>query len=101
VSRFGLVAFASSLDQIGPFARTIEDSALALSAISGHDPRDSTSVKNAPSDFVSGLAPRAKGIKIGVPKEYFIKGTDPEIEKAVRGSLETLKGLGAEVRDIS
>ena len=101
VSRFGLVAFASSLDQIGPFARNVADSALALTAIAGHDPKDSTSVKGANSDFVTGLKPQARGVKIGVPKEYFIKGTDPEIEKSVRDCLETLKKQGAEIHDIS
>jgi aspartyl-tRNA(Asn)/glutamyl-tRNA(Gln) amidotransferase subunit A len=100
VSRFGLVAFASSLDQIGPFARNVEDAALTLSVIAGHDPKDSTSVTSARIDY-AGIASTVKGLKIGVPKEYFIPGTDPEVERSVQSSLEALKKLGAETKEIS
>ncbi len=101
VSRYGLVAFASSLDQIGPFARTVEDAALTLSAIAGHDPRDSTSVKKPFPDLRAALTGDVKGLKVGVPKEYFIPGTDPEVDKAVRDAIATLQGLGAEIREVS
>jgi aspartyl-tRNA(Asn)/glutamyl-tRNA(Gln) amidotransferase subunit A len=100
VSRYGLVAFASSLDQIGPFARTVEDAELALSVIGGHDPRDTTSAANAPA----APAPAhkdLKGLRIGLPKEYFIDGLDPEIEKSVRDAVAVLKALGAEIKEVS
>ncbi len=102
VSRYGLVAFASSLDQIGPFARTVGDAALALSVIGGHDPRDSTSARAAAPAPAPAPAPKdLKGLRVGLPREYFIAGLDPEVEKAARGAVEVLKGLGAEVREIS
>src|SRR5208282_4068887 len=101
VSRFGLVAFASSLDQIGPLARTVEDAALVLSVIAGYDPKDSTSVQSKAEDFAKDLKAPAAGLKIGVPKEYFIRGTDPEVERAVRSALDALQGLGAKTREIS
>ncbi len=101
VSRFGLVAFASSLDQIGPFARTVEDAALALSVIAGHDGRDSTSAEVPARDYVKALGGDLKGVRVGLPKEYFIEGTDPEVVASVRAAVETLKGLGASVVDIS
>jgi aspartyl-tRNA(Asn)/glutamyl-tRNA(Gln) amidotransferase subunit A len=100
VSRYGLIAFASSLDQIGPFSRSVEDAALALSVVGGHDPRDGTSARaGAPAPAP---APKdLKGLRVGLPREYFIPGLDPEVEAAVRAAVETLKGLGAEVREIS
>ncbi len=103
VSRYGLVAFASSLDQIGPFARTVEDAALAFSVVSGHDERDTTSSARDPYQFPAGLdrAGDLKGLRVGLPKEYFIPGTDPEVEKKVRAAVEVLKGLGAEIREVS
>ncbi|OGS01001.1 MAG: aspartyl/glutamyl-tRNA amidotransferase subunit A [Elusimicrobia bacterium RBG_16_66_12] len=100
VSRYGLVAFASSLDQIGPFTRTVEDAALALSVIGGHDPLDSTSAVNAPP-AVSPAPKDLKGLRIGLPKEYFIDGLDPEVEKSVRGAVEVFKSLGASVVEVS
>jgi aspartyl-tRNA(Asn)/glutamyl-tRNA(Gln) amidotransferase subunit A len=100
VSRYGLVAFASSLDQIGPFTRTVEDAALALSVIGGHDPLDSTSAAAAPPS-VSAAPKDLKGLRVGLPKEYFIDGLDAEVEKAVRGAVETLKRLGATIKEIS
>ena len=100
VSRYGLVAFASSLDQIGPFTRTVEDSQLALSVIGGHDPLDSTSAVNAPPAVAP--APKdLKGLRIGLPKEYFIDGLDPEVEKSVRAAVEVFKSLGATISEVS
>ena len=100
VSRFGLVAFASSLDQIGPFTRTVGDAELALSVIGGHDPKDSTSAANAPA--APSPAPKdLKGLRIGLPKEYFIDGLDPEIEKSVRDAVAALESLGAEIKEVS
>src|SRR4051812_29432170 len=79
VSRFGLVAFASSLDQIGPFTRTVRDSGLLLNAISGRDPQDSTSLDEAVPDYTAKLGQDLKGIRLGMPKEYFIEGIDPDV----------------------
>ncbi len=101
VSRFGLIAFASSLDQIGPFATTAKDAALLLQVLAGVDDRDSTSVNNTVPDYVAGLEKPLKGLKIGLPKEYFIQGTDPEIDKAVRESIKVLESFGATTREIS
>src|SRR5437899_7937203 len=84
VSRYGLIAFASSLDQIGPFARSAEDAALALSVIGGHDPKDSTSAAADPRETLGGMAGDVRGLKIGLPQEYFIPGMDGEVEKGVR-----------------
>ncbi len=100
VSRYGLVAFASSLDQIGPFTRTVEDAELALSVIGGHDPRDTTSATNEPAP-VSQVPEDLKGLRIGLPKEYFIDGLDPEVEKSVRAAVDVLKSMGAEIKEIS
>ncbi|MDX6769489.1 MAG: Asp-tRNA(Asn)/Glu-tRNA(Gln) amidotransferase subunit GatA [Elusimicrobiota bacterium] len=100
VSRYGLVAFASSLDQIGPFTRTVEDAALALSVIGGHDDRDSTSATNDPP-AVSPAPKDLKGLRVGLPKEYFIPGLEPEVEKAVRGAVDALKALGATVKEVT
>jgi aspartyl-tRNA(Asn)/glutamyl-tRNA(Gln) amidotransferase subunit A len=101
VSRYGLVAFASSLDQIGPFTHHPEDMALILSVISGFDPKDSTSVKETVPDFSKELGASVKGLKVGIPKEYFVDGLDPEVKKAVLASAEVLKKLGASVQEIS
>jgi aspartyl-tRNA(Asn)/glutamyl-tRNA(Gln) amidotransferase subunit A len=101
VSRYGLVAFASSLDQIGPFARSVEDAAILLNAIAGHDPKDSTSLKVEIPDYTQFLKPKLKGKKIGVIQETFGEGLDPEVEKAVRGAIDQLKKLGAEIQAIS
>ena len=101
VSRFGLVAFASSLDQIGPFTKDVEDAALMLGAIAGHDPLDSTSSQRPVPDYLSGLKGGVQGLKIGVPKEYFIEGTDPVVTAAVRDAIEVLQGQGAEVSEVS
>ncbi|MBW4520573.1 MAG: Asp-tRNA(Asn)/Glu-tRNA(Gln) amidotransferase subunit GatA [Scytolyngbya sp. HA4215-MV1] len=101
VSRYGLVAFASSLDQIGPFARSVEDAAILLGAIAGYDPKDSTSLKVAVPDYTRFLTPDLKGKKVGVIRETFGEGLDPEVEKVVQQAIAQLKALGAEIREIS
>src|SRR5476649_159595 len=101
VSRFGLVAFASSLDQIGTFTKTTEEAALLLEIISGHDPRDNTSIDRPVPKYAHSLHQGVKGLKLGVPKEYFIEGIDPEVEKAVRAAIEEYKRQGAEIVEVS
>lgn len=101
VSRYGLVAFASSLDQIGPITKNVRDSAVILNVIGGHDKRDSTSVPFEMPDFEKNLGHEIKGVKIGVPREYFIEGMDKEVEGAVRDSLIKLESLGAIPIEIS
>jgi aspartyl-tRNA(Asn)/glutamyl-tRNA(Gln) amidotransferase subunit A len=101
VSRYGLVAFASSLDQIGPFTHTVEDAALVLQAIAGHDPLDSTSLDVPVPDYAAQLDAGVKGMKLGVPKEYFVDGMDPQVEARVREAIEVYRGLGAEIVEVS
>ncbi len=117
VSRYGLIAYASSLDQIGSLGRNVLDAAMLLSAIAGYDPRDSTSVDSPVPDYVAALQPAAlrpgarqpghfgadslRGLRVGVPKEYFISGMQPEVEQAVRRAIAMLGQLGAEVREVS
>jgi aspartyl-tRNA(Asn)/glutamyl-tRNA(Gln) amidotransferase subunit A len=101
VSRYGLVALASSLDQIGPFALDVTDAALLLGAVAGHDPRDATSIDAPVPDYVEGLRGGVAGLRLGVPDEYFIDGMDPEVERAVRAAIDVLKGLGATVEPVS
>jgi aspartyl-tRNA(Asn)/glutamyl-tRNA(Gln) amidotransferase subunit A len=101
VSRFGLVAFASSLDQIGPFSRNVRDSALLLNVISGKDTRDSTSIDQPVPDFTHLLGRDLKGVRIGLPKEYFVEGTDPKVSEAVQKAVRQCESLGAEVIEIS
>jgi aspartyl-tRNA(Asn)/glutamyl-tRNA(Gln) amidotransferase subunit A len=101
VSRYGLVAFASSLDQIGPFASTVEDAALVLQTLAGYDPKDSTSLKVEVPDYSQSLIPDLKGVKVGVVREFFGPGTDPEVQAAVEKAITTLKELGATVQEIS
>jgi aspartyl-tRNA(Asn)/glutamyl-tRNA(Gln) amidotransferase subunit A len=101
VSRFGLIAFASSLDQIGPFARTVEDAAIMLGAIAGHDERDSTSFKVDIPDYRAELAQRRGPWKLGIPKEYFGDGLDPEIGAAVTRAVDFYKSRGCEIREVS
>jgi len=101
VSRYGLVAFASSLDQIGPFSTTVEDSAIMLGAIAGYDAKDSTSLKLDVPDYTQFLKTDLKGKKVGVIRETFGEGLDPEVEAATRTAIEQLKALGAEIIDIS
>lgn len=101
VSRFGLIAFASSLDQIGPLTKDVEDAAILLSAISGYDSLDSTSISRAVPDYTQALKKDVKGLTLGIPKEYFIEGLDPQVEKAVREAVGELKKQGAEIKEIS
>jgi aspartyl-tRNA(Asn)/glutamyl-tRNA(Gln) amidotransferase subunit A len=101
VSRYGLVAYASSLDQIGPITRDVTDCALVLGAIAGHDGRDSTSIDTPVPDYTRALVPDVKGLKIGLPKEYFVAGMDPAVEKAVYAAIDQLKALGAEYREVA
>ncbi|MGC3988508.1 MAG: Asp-tRNA(Asn)/Glu-tRNA(Gln) amidotransferase subunit GatA [Chthoniobacteraceae bacterium] len=101
VSRFGLVAFASSLDQIGPFTKTVRDAGLLLNAISGRDPQDSTSLDAPIPDYTSGLTGDLKGVKLGMPKEYFIEGIDPQVDAAVRKAIAHYESLGAEIVEVS
>jgi aspartyl-tRNA(Asn)/glutamyl-tRNA(Gln) amidotransferase subunit A len=101
VSRYGLVAFASSLDQIGPITKDVTDAAIMMNVIAGHDPLDSTSANVPVPDFTRALAKDVKGLKVGIPKEYFIEGMDPEVEKAVRQAVKVLEGLGATIVDVS
>jgi aspartyl-tRNA(Asn)/glutamyl-tRNA(Gln) amidotransferase subunit A len=101
VSRFGLVAFASSLDQIGPLAHDVTDTALLLEAIVGHDPRDSTSVDQAVPPYRQTLEQPVKPLTIGVAREYFGEGLDPEVEKTVRAALEVYRDQGAKIKDVS
>lgn len=101
VSRYGLVAFASSLDQIGPLTKDVRDAALLMEVIAGHDPRDSTSVPQAVPAYTAELGRDIKGLKVGLPKEFFVPGMDKEVEAAVRVAVETLAGLGAEIVEVS
>jgi aspartyl-tRNA(Asn)/glutamyl-tRNA(Gln) amidotransferase subunit A len=101
VSRSGLVAFASSLDQIGPFGKDVQDAALVLQAIAGHDPLDSTSVDLPVPDYRAELGKSIEGVKVGIPAEYFIEGLDPEVEAAVRASIQVLQELGARTEPVS
>jgi aspartyl-tRNA(Asn)/glutamyl-tRNA(Gln) amidotransferase subunit A len=101
VSRFGLVAFASSLDQVGPITKDVKDAALLLELISGHDPRDSTSVDRAVPEYSQGLGESLKGLKLGIPREYFIEGTHPEVADRVWEAIGVCTDLGAEKVEIS
>ncbi len=101
VSRYGLIAYASSLDQIGPFARTVEDAAIMLNAIAGHDERDSTSFKTDIPDYRAELTRRRGPWKLGIPKEYFGEGLDPEIGAAVERAVSFYKAQGCEIREVS
>jgi len=101
VSRFGVIAYASSLDQVGPFAHDVTDCALLLGAIAGHDPRDSTSADLPVPDYAAALEGGAKGLRIAIPREYFVEGMQPEVERAVRGAVRTFEGLGATTAPVS
>src|SRR5437660_2468905 len=101
VSRYGLIAFASSLDHIGPLTKTVKDAAIVLGAIAGRDPMDSTSAKVPVPDYVSELEKPVRGLKLGVAKEYFGDGLDDEVRQAVEGAIDRLKSLGCEVVPVS
>ena len=101
VSRYGLVAFASSLDQIGPITKDVEDCAVMMNAISGYDPCDSTSVNIEAPDYKRFLLNDVKGLRIGIPEEYFVEGMDPDVEKAVRDAVKLFETWGATVQNVS
>ncbi len=101
VSRYGLVAFGSSLDQIGPFTRSVADAALLLNTMVGHDERDSTSMSLPVVDFTADLTEDIKGLRIGVPDEYFIEGIEPDVERTIREAIDKLGEMGAEVKPVS
>lgn len=101
VSRYGLVAFASSLDQIGPVTRDVTDCAHLMNIISGYDKRDSTSINAEVPDYTKSLVKDVKGLKIGLPKEYFVEGMDEDVEKSVRAAIKQFEDLGAEVVEVS
>ncbi len=101
VSRYGLVAFASSLDQIGPITKDVRDAALVLNSIAGHDPRDATSINREVPDYTKALTGDIKGLRVGVPSEYFVEGMEPGVEEAIRRAIDTLDGLGAVVAETS
>ena len=98
---FGLVAFASSLDQIGPITKDVEDAALLLNVITGHDEKDTTSENREKVDYTKALKNDVKGLKIGVPKEFFGEGINEEVKKELTKSIETYKELGAEIEEFS
>ena len=101
VSRFGMIAFASSLDQAGPITKTVEDAAIILNTISGHDHMDSTCINSPVPDYTAGFTDDLKGIKVGVPKEYFIDGMDKEVEEVARKAISQVEDLGGETVEIS
>jgi aspartyl-tRNA(Asn)/glutamyl-tRNA(Gln) amidotransferase subunit A len=97
VSRFGLIAFASSLDQIGPMTKTVTDCALVMNCIAGHDKLDATSVSNPVPDYTKALVPELKGLRIGIPKEYFVEGMQKEVKTALQIAIKKLEELGASI----
>jgi len=101
VSRYGLVAFASSLDQIGPITKDVEDAAILLQAIAGYDRRDSTSVDQPVPDYRKALKESIKGLRLGIPKEYFIEGMHPDVAAVVRQAIKTCEQMGAEITEVS
>jgi aspartyl-tRNA(Asn)/glutamyl-tRNA(Gln) amidotransferase subunit A len=101
VSRFGLVAFASSLDQIGPLTKTVGDAALMMNAIAGHDPQDSTALNEAVPNYIARLKHDLRGLRLGLPKEYLIEGIDPQVKTAIDAAVKQMNSLGAEIVEIS
>ena len=101
VSRYGMIAFASSLDQAGPMCHTAEDCAAMMNVMSGHDPKDSTSIQREKENYLTGINNSIKGLKIGIPKEFFSEGLDPEVEKIIEQGISEYKKLGAEIVEIS
>jgi aspartyl-tRNA(Asn)/glutamyl-tRNA(Gln) amidotransferase subunit A len=101
VSRYGLIAFASSLDQIGPITRTVQDAAVVMNAVAGHDPMDSTSIKQPIPDYTADLDRGIKGLRVGLPREYFEAGIDPAVEASVREAVATLEAQGAIIEEVS
>ncbi len=101
ISRYGLTAFASSLDQIGPMTKSVRDAALLLQVMAGHDPHDSSCLPDPVPDYAAALVPDLKGMRLGLPREYFVGGSDPEVERAIRAAVEVCRGLGAEIVDVA
>jgi aspartyl-tRNA(Asn)/glutamyl-tRNA(Gln) amidotransferase subunit A len=101
VSRYGVIAYASSLDQVGPFAKTVRDAAILLRTLAGHDPRDSTCSARPVPDYEAALTGDVRGMRIGVPKEYFVAGMEPQVETAIRDALASYERLGAKLVEIS
>ncbi len=101
VSRFGLVAFASSLDQIGPLTKTVNDAALIMNAIAGHDPQDSSSLNETVPDYAARLGENLRGVRLGLPKEYLIEGIDPQVKTAIDAAMKQMNSLGAEIVEVS
>lgn len=101
VSRYGLIAFASSLDRVGPFAATVRDAAEVLGVIAGHDPMDATSSRVAVPDYTAQLDAGVAGLRLGVPAEYFAEGLDPEVKRAVEATIDQLRAAGAQIKPIS
>jgi len=101
VSRYGLIAFASSLDQIGPFTKDVEDAAILMNVIAGYDPRESTSVPEEVPDYRTFLGKGIEGWTVGIPKEYFVEGIDPEVEAAIRRAIQVVEGMGARCVEVS
>lgn len=101
VSRYGVIAYASSLDQVGPVTRDVTDCALMLGAVAGHDPLDSTSIDLPVPDYAAALTGRVKGLRLGLPKEYYREGLDPDVKRALDAAIETYRGLGAEFVEVS
>jgi len=101
VSRYGVIAYASSLDQVGPLTRDVTDAAIMLGAVAGYDPLDSTSVDTPVPDYLAGLGAGVKGLRIGLPKQYFIEGLDPDVKRAMDEAIALYKSLGAEIREVS
>jgi aspartyl-tRNA(Asn)/glutamyl-tRNA(Gln) amidotransferase subunit A len=101
VSRYGLIAFASSLDHVGPITHDVRDAALVLQAVAGHDPHDATCVDEPVPDYAAALADGVGGLRLGVPREYFTEGLDPEVERAVRLAIDRLRDLGAVLDEVS
>lgn len=101
VSRFGLIAFGSSFDQIGPLTKTVEDAAILLNVLAGHDPKDSTSANQPVPDFTRSLRRDVRGLRIGLPREYFVEGLDPEVRQSVDEAVRVFKKAGAEIREVA
>jgi aspartyl-tRNA(Asn)/glutamyl-tRNA(Gln) amidotransferase subunit A len=101
VSRYGVIAYASSLDQVGPMTRTVTDAAILLGAVAGYDQFDSTSVNTPVPDYLAGISAGVKGLKIGLPKQYFIEGLDPDVKRAMDDAIALYRSLGAEIREVT
>jgi len=101
ISRFGLVAFASSLDQVGPLTKTVRDAALIMNAIAGHDPQDSTALNEPVPDYAAKLGQDLRGVRLGLPKEYLIEGIDSQVKTAIDAAVEQMSSLGAEIIEVS